>query len=300
MLEASADLAAFVRDPVGRCIAGRTWLYFYADEAFCGFVVWGKPTREDLVRLVLVLKVELGKPAHVALVDARRVEDAEPRGFRVLERYVREHHDALGEAVERLAIVRPDGLLGAVTAGFFGVAPQPYPVKVFDDRAAAVRWLGIRDADGVLAALAREEERAAGEPPVLRDVRALVEARLDRAALDDVARAMGLSARTLQRKLGEHGATFQALVNETRVRVAKRLLREGDASLTAIAGEVGCASLASFSALFRRATGQTPSAFRAASRAAGSGARAGVARQPPGTRAMGAAQPVRKRSRISR
>lgn len=261
-MQPCADLAAFSRDPIGKTIAGRSWLYFYFDATFCGFLVWGKPTQADLERLVKVLAVELGKPAHVALVDARRVEGAEPRGFRVLERYVREHEEALGRAVEKLAIVRPDGLLGAVTAGFFGIAPQPYPVKLFDDRSAAVRWLGVRDATKALGELARAEEDAIGVDPLLRDVRAAIEDALDRATLARVAKTLGLSERTLQRKLESHDTTFQAEVNAARVRVAKRLLRETDMKLGAIALEIGCASLASFSALFRRATGEAPSELR--------------------------------------
>jgi AraC-like DNA-binding protein len=262
-MEACADIAEFLRAPVGRCIAGRSWLYFYASDAFCGFLLWGKPMQEDVERLVRVLRVELDRAPHVSLVDARRVEDADPRGFRVLEKYVRAHAAALEKCVERLAIVRPEGLLGAVTAGFFGIAPQPYPVKLFDDREKAAAWLGVRDAKRVLGDIAHEETRAAGVAPLLRDVRALLESRLDRATLADAAKAIGMSERTLQRKLGEHDTTFAAEVNQARVRVAKRLLREGDAKLTQVALEVGCASLPSFSALFRRATGETPSAWRA-------------------------------------
>lgn len=71
-----------------------------------------------------------------------------------------------------------------------------------------------------------------------------------------------MSERSLQRRLGDHDTTFQAEVNHARVRIAKRLLRETEVSLTQIAQEVGCASLASFSALFRRATGTPPSAWR--------------------------------------
>lgn len=269
-----ADLADFVAAPVGRCFAGATWLYFYPHEGLCGFVVWGRPSREDLERLVSVLAVEIGAPPHVSLVDARRVESADPRGFAVLERYVREHHEALGRAVERLALVRPDGLVGAITSGFFGVTPPPYPVAVFEDRESAVAWLGVREPEAVLASLAEEEARAAGTP-LLRDLRALLESRLDRVTLASAAKALGLSERSLQRKLGELGTTFVAELNQARVRVAKQLLRDSDAKLTQIAHDVGCASLASFSALFRRATGRTPSAWRTASLSES-------ARTPPG------------------
>lgn len=262
-MEACVDVAEFVADPVGHCIAGRSWLYFYPQPGFCGFVMWGRPAPDDLERLVHVMRIELGAAPHVSLVDARHVEAADPRGFSVLERYVREEHEALGRAVTKLAIVRPEGLVGAVIAGFFGVTPPPYPVELFDDRARAVAWLGVPEAPSVLAAIACEEERASGEPPLLRDLRATLETKLGAdPSLASIAKMLGLSERSLQRKLGEHGTTFQAEVNAARVRVAKRLLRESNASLTQIAFETGCASLASFSALFRRATGETPSAFR--------------------------------------
>lgn len=262
---ACADLSEFLAAPVGRCTAGSNWLYFYAQPGFCGFIVWGRPSETDLARLVRVLEVELGSPAHVSLVDARRLEGADPRGFGVLESYVRTNHAALGRAVQKLAIVRPDGIVGAITSGFFGVTPPPYPVSVFESRAQAVAWLDVPNADVMLTELAREEERAAGSP-LLRDLRAILEAHPGDATLASAAKSLGMSDRSLQRRLGDHDTTFQAEVSHARVRMAKRLLRESDAKLTQIAHEVGCASLASFSALFRRATGTTPTDFRAKAR----------------------------------
>ena len=41
------------------------------------------------------------------------------------------------------------------------------------------------------------------------------------------------------------------------------LLLESDAKLTSVAVEVGCASLQHFSSLFRKLTGESPSAWRA-------------------------------------
>lgn len=264
-MQTCADLSEFLADPVGRCIAGSNWLYFYAQAGFCGFIVWGRPTEADLARLVRVLQVELGSPSHVSLVDAQRLEGADPRGFGVLERYVRTNHVALGRAVQKLAMVRPDGIVGAITSGFFGVTPPPYPVSVFESRADAVAWLEVPDAEVILGELAREEQRAAGTP-LLRDLRAILEAHPGDATLTSAAKSLGMSERSLQRRLGDHTTTFQTEVNRARVRMAKRLLRETDAKLTQIAHDVGCASLASFSALFRRATGGSPSEFRAKAR----------------------------------
>jgi AraC-like DNA-binding protein len=73
---------------------------------------------------------------------------------------------------------------------------------------------------------------------------------------------LGISERTLQRKLGEAGTGYLNELAEARVRAARRLLLESDAPLTAIAYDVGCASLQHFSALFRKRTGESPSAFR--------------------------------------
>jgi len=142
------------------------------------------------------------------------------------------------------------------------VTPPPYTVELFDDRARALAWLGVSAPEEIEGAIAREEDRIAGAPVLLRDLRALLEQRLNDTSLDACARTLGLSQRSLQRKLSEHETSFQLEANAARVRVAKRLLRETDDKLTHVAHEVGCASLASFSTLFRRATGETPSAFR--------------------------------------
>jgi AraC-like DNA-binding protein len=94
----------------------------------------------------------------------------------------------------------------------------------------------------------------------------LLEAKPGRVELPAVAKALGMSARTLQRHLAEHGTSFQLEMNAAQVRIAQRLLSDGDANLSSIATEVGCASLQHFSALFHRVTGERPSAWRAAAK----------------------------------
>ena len=101
--------------------------------------------------------------------------------------------------------------------------------------------------------------------PLLRDVQVALEAN-PRASLEEEATSIGLSARTLQRRLGEHDTSFRRESNVARVRVAQRLLLDTDAPLTRIAYAVGCASLPHFSALFRRVSGKSPSAWRTENR----------------------------------
>ena len=102
-----------------------------------------------------------------------------------------------------------------------------------------------------------------GQSPLLGELHRVLRHRLVDASLTDVARELGMSERTLQRRLREAGTSFQSELNTVQVRTAQALLLESDAKLTAVAVEVGCASLQHFSSLFRKMTGESPSAWRA-------------------------------------
>jgi AraC-like DNA-binding protein len=237
-------------------------IVFAARPALWGFALWGTPTEADLRRVVPLLALELGPGVtpHASLVDVRHLASADPRAFAVLTRYLRTHFDAFRTRVTRLALVRPSGVLGATVAGFFQVAGSPYPVRVFDALPAATAWLRARTLAGELDDILAE---ASGLSAVILQLRAWLDAHLDDASLAKAARAVSRSPRSLQRDLATVGSAFQAELDNARVRLAKRLLRESDSSLTEIAYDVGCASPQHFSTLFRRVVGATPSAWRA-------------------------------------
>ncbi|MBN9435156.1 MAG: AraC family transcriptional regulator [Bosea sp.] len=77
-----------------------------------------------------------------------------------------------------------------------------------------------------------------------------------------VADEIGISARTLRRRLDEEGTTFEALRDEVRRAVARELLELTDLPLGEIATILGFASPGVFSEAFRRAAGTTPSLWR--------------------------------------
>ncbi|MEQ1944413.1 AraC family transcriptional regulator [Mesorhizobium sp. VNQ89] len=83
-------------------------------------------------------------------------------------------------------------------------------------------------------------------------------------SIDNTARAMDTSIRTLQRELNREGTEFRTLVNMARAKRADELLRHSDVSITSIAAELGYSSPANFSRAFRNATGVNPSALRGA------------------------------------
>lgn len=82
--------------------------------------------------------------------------------------------------------------------------------------------------------------------------------------LSEVAGRLGMSGRTLQRRLAESGYSFQTLVDESRRTVAERLLRETSYPLAEIAFLTGFSEQSAFNRAFRRWSGQTPGACRRA------------------------------------
>jgi AraC-like DNA-binding protein len=106
-------------------------------------------------------------------------------------------------------------------------------------------------------------ERLSGAS-LVQDVRtALAEMLCDGSPnLRAVAKRLGMSVRTLQRRLEEHDVVFRDLVQEVRRELAERYLAERDANLTEVAFLLGYSELSSFDRAFRRWTGSTPVARR--------------------------------------
>ncbi|MEM1077204.1 MAG: AraC family transcriptional regulator ligand-binding domain-containing protein [Pseudomonadota bacterium] len=84
----------------------------------------------------------------------------------------------------------------------------------------------------------------------------------EKAHLAAAAHALHMTPRTLIRRLEADGTSFQAIKDGLRRDIAIRRLQKGDASIEAIAQDVGFASAASFHKAFHRWTGATPSSYR--------------------------------------
>ncbi len=79
---------------------------------------------------------------------------------------------------------------------------------------------------------------------------------------DHYAAILGMSGRSLQRKLSAEGSSFNQVLNETRCDLAKSYLQAGQRhSLTEIAFLLGFSDTSSFSRAFHRWTGVAPSAY---------------------------------------
>jgi AraC-like DNA-binding protein len=263
-VHSAEGLDDYLRDPVGRYLTGENFLHWYASAELCGFILWGRPGEVQIQRLTQVLDVELAPAApHVSLVDARRVEAPDPNGFAVLVKYMAPRMSGFSQTVKRQALVRPEGMTGAVVGGFYSLISSGYPTRAFADPLEALAWLGQPGGEALMNELNDLVMRQQGQSPLLSQLHRVLRHRLVDAHLAEVARELGMSERTLQRRLREAGTSFQTELNTVQVRTAQALLLESDAKLTAVAVEVGCASLQHFSGLFRKMTGESPSAWRA-------------------------------------
>jgi AraC-like DNA-binding protein len=84
-----------------------------------------------------------------------------------------------------------------------------------------------------------------------------------RARADEIARQLGMSLRTLERRLGSEGLTFDGILTELRFDLAKRYLPEEDLAISKIAWLLGYQDAGGFTHAFKRWTGKTPREARA-------------------------------------
>lgn len=77
-----------------------------------------------------------------------------------------------------------------------------------------------------------------------------------------IARRLGMSERTLHRRLAEHGESFQTLATEARREAAESLLVSGTHGLAEVAFLTGFSDQSAFTRAFKRWSGMTPAAYR--------------------------------------
>ena len=117
--------------------------------------------------------------------------------------------------------------------------------------------------------LQQELSRLQEETTLEQRVRSLVAQALSEGVpkISSIAQRLGMSGRTLQRRLAANESSFQALVDQARRELASRLLRDTTYSLAEIAFLTGFSEQSAFTRAFKRWAGQTPRSFRLRARA---------------------------------
>ena len=80
--------------------------------------------------------------------------------------------------------------------------------------------------------------------------------------VDDVARSLGMSKRTLARKLSDEGLDFTEVLQQQRRDLAVRYLDDPKLQISKIAWLLGFSEVSAFTHAFKRWTGKTPSQMR--------------------------------------
>jgi AraC-like DNA-binding protein len=89
-----------------------------------------------------------------------------------------------------------------------------------------------------------------------------------KARIEEIARRLGTSPRTLARQLASEGLTFAGILAELRADLARRYLNDQDLAISEIAWLLGYQEVSTFTHAFKRWTGKTPREARMQKKAA--------------------------------
>jgi len=143
---------------------------------------------------------------------------------------------------------------------------QPFTEVVFDR--AVLNAPSPHKDEGVHEALRALAERSMvrltdDAPYALRVRHLLVEHGYpQRMAMETVAHSLGLSVRSLRRRLASEGKSFHDVESDAFATIAKHLLRDKQRTIQETAFEMGFSDTTTFHRAFKRWTGTTPSASR--------------------------------------
>jgi AraC-like DNA-binding protein len=144
------------------------------------------------------------------------------------------------------------------------------PVRYRQDRSAMVLEAKLLDcpietADNeLLKILERHCQQILGARPkvddLVFDVQQLITTLLHsgQSKIDAVAQELGMSSRTLTRRLAEDGLTYKGLLDEVRRKLALQYLKDRRISLKQVAYLLGYSEVSAFYHAFRRWTGTSP------------------------------------------
>ncbi len=259
MRKATSD--DFLANRYGAYVLGSRHMVWCSDPTLGGVVVWGAFEEVDVQALTPLLDFDLvdGRDPHYDIVvDASRLISLGRAAFERLAAFVGSRIGARVEMVRRHAIVVPDGLVGALLAGLLPILGHD-PSSLFTSAEQAFESMARPE---VLPEIRHILDAAIHTSPLVRDLRNHLAAQLAQPSIDHAARALGRSARSLQRDLKSAGTSFRDEVERARVEAAKVLLTDSDDKLHSIALRVGFASPGAFSRRFRSRIGQTPTEYR--------------------------------------
>lgn len=129
-----------------------------------------------------------------------------------------------------------------------------WPLKTPD---AVLRRVLDQQAEGLLKQVHASQEPVPGFRRALQDS---ITAGLP--TMDETARRLCVSGRTLQRRLAEQGLGFRSELEKARVEIAQNCLARGELSLADVANFLGYNDQSAFTHAFKRVVGVSPAKYR--------------------------------------
>ncbi|MFO0613907.1 MAG: helix-turn-helix domain-containing protein [Polyangiaceae bacterium] len=262
-MDQALSLAEFLENPIGRWVAAApTVIVWCASPELCGAVSWGRPTAEDAQAMLDAFHYRHPSMAERfdVVLDGSAIEVIDPDTLGVLIPWLRERREELVRRLRLQIGVVSDTFASATLTGILPLLGETHVFTLSRDRGEAITSLA-KDGGATAAALDAAVTRARGESHDLRRLRAILRREPIRGTIEDCARELAVSPRTLQRELQASGTSFRDELRDARLAVALPLLIHGDAKVAAVAARVGLSERALID-LIRQEKGTTPGALR--------------------------------------
>ena len=258
-----ASVREFERAPVGRFTSTASCVVWCATPELVGWHLWGRPDEVETRTLLRVLaQYPLLAPRFDAIADTRGVEFVNPKGLAILVSWLVQHQRELRRRIRVQAnVIRRDSV-GFLLMGILASLGDMHRLETYAGPVEAFRSVA-----GDAGAELSEEVEA-----IVEDVRAIPHALVVvrttlglnvEATIEDAAKTLSMSPRSLQRVLQQHGTSFHDEQTNVRFTMAQTLLGAGDEKVASVARRVGC-SERTLTTLFKERTGLTPGDWRKA------------------------------------
>lgn len=263
-MKRATNIDAFLADPRDSWILAGQSVVWCSSDCLGGSATWGKPdaqaTRDILRAFEGVFSDRMAAQVDVVL-DARRVEAVPPDSLEVLLGWLFKNKEALAKRVRVQIGIIPSGMNGMTLAGILPTVGETHPFRVERDPLEPLRAVAGESGERLSAEIDALVESVSGLSPELAALRELLRERHATLTVEEAAKVLKVSTRSLQRVLQSHGTSFQDELRTARFEHASELLRSTDDKIAAIAMRVGVTEGA-LTQLFRDRAGCTPSEYR--------------------------------------
>lgn len=247
--------------PARRIVVHRSFAYWQAEHRAFGSIIWGRPDEADVREMCAAHEVGANArfAGHASVIDLRALEGVDFLAFDNLLAYLKQRRDAWSPNVSRQIVLHGGGFAHSTVVGMFQFLSPSHKVHFSQDARDAFQLAGVPDVFTEIEALRGD---LLGTPEIVRRIRVALEALPARTRVTEIAKRIGISERSLQRRLTEAGTSLRDERQRHVVRLSERLLIETQLDLEAIAAHVGLSSASQLVKVFRKLRDTTPGALR--------------------------------------